>query len=496
MFKSMMKRSWLSVTRKPSRTIILMLILFAMANLVLATISIKGSVNESMEYAKSSLGGTVYLQADMEKIRAQMESEFQSGDRASGERLQIERPEISAEMVESIADSDYVKDYTYSLNGLGKAESFEPVETETIGRGGMMGGGMSFNISGGEDSITGDVSVMGVNSYAFIDGVQNGTISLESGTYFDESTDDGAIISYDLAVANDLEVGDTIKIQNISTKEYVELEIIGIYDVSEDGFYANSIYMNVATAAKFLSEDEYSDGNYSVSGVQFFMANAEYADAFMEEVQEKYPDLEGDGLALSIDDSAYQQMVGPIESVGSFANTIFWIVVVASVVIISLMVTINVKDRRYEMGVLLSLGATKLNVLGQIATELIVVGTVAFALSMGTGTALAGVMSQGLLDSQIAASEAESEQNFGRPGTAVGGRTQGGGMMGGGMIFNMGGSAGRSDVEVIDEIDVSASPSDYAVLFGIGYLVIIISLVVPASNVLRYEPKTILTGKE
>ena len=40
MFKNMIKRSWLSTIRKPSRGIILISILFVMANLMLATIAI------------------------------------------------------------------------------------------------------------------------------------------------------------------------------------------------------------------------------------------------------------------------------------------------------------------------------------------------------------------------------------------------------------------------------------------------------------------------
>lgn len=249
--------------------------------------------------------------------------------------------------------------------------------------------------------------------------------------------------------------------------------------------------MNTATAAKFLSSDNYNNGDLSVQNVRFELNSPEQADAFIAEANDKLPSIESTNLALSIDTSAYEQMVGPIESVGNFATTIFWIVIIASVAIITLIVTINVKDRRYEMGVLLSLGASKLNVAGQILIELLIVGTLAFVVSIGTGTLVAQAMSQQLIDSQIAMSQQQSEDNFGRPGANIGGRS-----------MTNGGPAGsnrqgqQSTAEAIDSIDVNASPTDYLLLFAIGYGVIIIALSLPAWSIMKYQPRTILTGKE
>ncbi len=58
----MVKRSWLSIKRKPSRSIILVVVLFVMANMLLATIAIKNSVSSATKYAKQQISGTVYLQ--------------------------------------------------------------------------------------------------------------------------------------------------------------------------------------------------------------------------------------------------------------------------------------------------------------------------------------------------------------------------------------------------------------------------------------------------
>ena len=91
------------------------------------------------------------------------------------------------------------------------------------------------------------------------------------------------------------------------------------------------------------------------------------------------------------------------------------IVIIAAVIIITLIVTINVKDRRYEIGVLMSLGASKKNIIGQIATELIIVGTLGFVLASVTGTVFAKTLGSSIIESQTAATSEQSEKNFGRP---------------------------------------------------------------------------------
>jgi ABC-type transport system, involved in lipoprotein release, permease component len=337
------------------------------------------------------------------------------------------------------------------------------------------------------------VVINGINSYAFIEQVEAGTMTIKDGNFFDETTNGQVMISVDLSDENDLKTGDKIKLKNTSTNKNVEVEIIGIYDVTDERFDVNAIYTNIDVAMKFLDEESYNGGNVGLQSVRFFMNNAEYADDFIHKMNSKFPELHESNLALSVDDSSYQTMVGPIEQVGSFANTILQIVVIASAVIVTLVVMINVKDRRYEMGVLLSMGATKLNIAGQIVVELIFIGTMGFVLSIGTSSVLAQNIGDGLLNGQVANSQKEAEQNFGRPGTAVGmGQARNRGPVQiGGFGENM-----NSDAEIIDEIDVKVSSENYALLFIIGYGVIIASLVVPTIGVFRFQPKIILTGKE
>lgn len=519
MYKNMFKRSWLSIKRKPSRSLILIVLLFVMANLLLATLAIMNSVAKSTQYAKDQIGGIVYLQPDTEAMRKAMEE--------SDKETRPTTPTISLELAQAIAKSDYIKDYTYSISTSANASNFKVVETaqnererqfqgalneakdqansqveqfnesrnqfndeqssSSSGSGGRGGGSKSmpqfnfnFNLDFQNPSLTrGDTVVQGINSFSFISDVENGNMKIIDGEAFNEETKDGVVISKELAEANDLKVGSEIKLKG-TEEDSVEVSytVIGIYQNSTEDFNYNTIYTNISGVTQLMTKEQ--QNNLTVQNVRYYLTSAEDKEAFLNEMSKTQPTIASSNLKLDIDDSAYQTMVGPIEQVGSFATTIFWIVILATIIIITLIVIINVKDRRYEMGVLLSLGAKRANIIGQILLELLLVAIVGFLLSFGTSQLIAQKIGDGMLSKQI-----ESQESAASNGERRG-------------MNAMGGGPGRqqSNVKQIDTIDVSAGIKEYALLFGIGFLIIIVAMIIPSINILRYQPKDILAGKE
>lgn len=502
MFRNMLKRSWLSVKRKLGRTVILALIFFMMANLVLAAFIIKSAVSAQMDYAKSTLGGTVSIQADMDTIRENQKAEMEKGGDPSEMFKEMDRPSVDVETANEIAATytDYVKDYSYEVSASANANGLETVEGKGPS-GGMMGfPGFGSQSSSSDATLDADITISGINAYAYIDGVKNETITIKDGTYFDESSDDSVMVSYEFAELNSLKVGDKINLKNIYSEDKISLTIIGIYDSSEGRADANTLYMNTETAAKFLSEDDYNNGNYEVDNVNFYMTNSENADEFVNKISEEFSELSENNLKVAVDTSEYDGIASSVESVGGFANTILIIVIIATIIIITLIVTINVKDRRYEIGVLMSLGASKKNIIGQIVTELLVVGTLGFALASVTGTIFAGTLGDMILKNQTTAASEKSERNFGRPESSGMSGPMSGNSRGDAPDFSSMSNmkevmqAGRNENTV--ELDINAQPVDYLLLFVTGYLVIILALIVPSAGIMRYQPKEILAGKE
>ena len=174
-------------------------------------------------------------------------------------------------------------------------------------------------------------------------------------------------------------------------------------------------------------------------------------------------------------------MVSSLEGVSKFSNTILIVVVLASIVVISLMVINSLKDRNYEIGVLLSLGEKKKKIVGQFIIELILIATIAFVLSIGSSSLISQKLADTVLESQ---DKVENKMNDSRQGGRGNDFSP----------FNI--NKGKSNVKVIDEIDVNVNKEDIGLLFIVGYGIIFISMIVPSIKIINSDPKDILSRRE
>lgn len=74
-------------------------------------------------------------------------------------------------------------------------------------------------------------------------------------------------------------------------------------------------------------------------------------------------------------------MIGPINSVASFSKNVVYIVSIAGALILGLLVMMQVRDRKYEMGVLLAIGEKRGKLIAQFFVEILIVALVSFGLA-------------------------------------------------------------------------------------------------------------------
>lgn len=477
----MFKRAWLSVKRKKTKSIILFLFLFIISNLVLSAISIKNVITESMNLAKKSLGGEVSLSMNMEKLRNNfMDNKEEPSIDDKKENMEkmhdkMDESNITKSDVDKLKNIKYVKDIKYTFSVDGEESSFKLYSNSTE----EDGENKDFSK---RDNMNNSLQIEAINTFKLQDDYVNKTIEFTEGEAFDEDDNDTVIISYELANSNNLSINDKIKVKDSSGNEH-ELTIIGIYQNTDSrGFNNyNKIYINTSTGEKFLSEDDYNNGNYKVSSAIFYLDNPENSDKFISKAKKLITDLDDRYLKLDIDKESYEQMVSSLEGVSKFSNTILIVVVLASIVVISLMVINSLKDRNYEIGVLLSLGEKKKKIVGQFIIELILIATIAFVLSIGSSSLISQKLADTVLESQ---NKVENKMNDSRQGGRGNDFSP----------FNM--NKGKSNVKVIDEIDVNVNKEDIGLLFIVGYGIIFISMIVPSIKIINSDPKDILSRRE
>lgn len=133
----------------------------------------------------------------------------------------------------------------------------------------------------------------------------------------------------------------------------------------------------------------------------------------------------------------YKQMIGPIENIASFSKMIVMIASIAGATILGLIIMLSIKERRKEMGILLSIGEKKWKLMGQLLVETVCIAILAFGLSLSTGEKISQKIGDNLLSSEI-------EKNEDRPEDP---------------IALLSGNP-TAEVDPVDNIDVSISTED------------------------------------
>ncbi|WP_239254038.1 ABC transporter permease [Listeria ilorinensis] len=508
-----MKRALLSMKARKGRTILQLIIFTVVSVLILSGFTIQSAANKSAELARQELGGTVTLTVDREKQMQQQQEESSSSSDSGDSSTTKEPPKfesspISIDSANDLAELNHVKSYNYYSSTQALADSFDPIEssgdsssTDSDSSTTENGEGMQMPEGGGGQMTNADLSVSGLLDSATSTDFDEGTSELVKGKAItsDNADDNVVLIEQTLADQNDLSVGDTISIKSSDESTSVELKIIGIYETSSSGDDMaanfsflnpyNKLYVPIAVA-NTLKGDDYTD---TVDSAVYTMDDAANIDAF-EKAAKNVSSVDWDTFKLDANDTLYQQMVGPIENVASFSQNVVYIVSIAGALILALLVMMQVRERKYEMGVLLAIGEKRSKLIAQFFTEILVVALISFVLAGFSSHFVAQVAGNQLLSQQTESTQTTTTtQQSGGPGGSAQGGPGGNGGPGG---DTSGFSSLTSNQEEIKELDIQVTLEDMLKMGGIGIGIAFIAVALPAATILRMNPKTILTKQE
>ena len=206
-------------------------------------------------------------------------------------------------------------------------------------------------------------------------------LKLEKGRHIEENDQNKILVHEKFASMNNLNLGDKIKLeQNGKT---VEFEVVGIFSgektnnfegLSSD-FIENTVYTDYNSSQKLL---DYSSNN-KVTSVEYGVNNPTELDDIIKNVES----LGINNISVSKSNKNYELVTSSVESVTKLTNMIRIGSVVVGVVILSLVLMFWIRERLYEIGVLLSLGISKINLILQFVVETLIVTIFGFLLALG-----------------------------------------------------------------------------------------------------------------
>ena len=441
---------------------------------------------------------------------------------------------LTLEEYQKYAEADSVEDFYYTLTAyFNGSENFSPVSDETedsdssdSSSSGSYPSGFPGGMGGMKFGASGDFSIIGYSSDSSMTAFVNGNASIVDGSMFEEGTSElVVVISEELAMYNSLSVGDKIIITNPSLEtETYTLVISGIYKSSENNDFsmsmfgasqdpANRIYMSANALQVVLDDSEENSitttddyGRESETKVEgtlsaiYSFADVEAYERFEKEVRTL--GLDESYTVSSSDISAFESSLAPLNTLSTMAGWFLIVILIIGGIILVVLNIFNVRERKYEVGVLTAMGMKKWKVAAQFMCEILVVTMLAVVIGAGIGAVSSVPVTNALLEGQVQSQNNQQNQmdrNFGRPGN-MGGGGPGGEMpsdmpdMGGGK--NPFGDMFGGATEYITEVDSAMNFTVVFQMIGVGLLLTLIASAASVLFIMRYDPLKILANRD
>ena len=216
----------------------------------------------------------------------------------------------------------------------------------------------------------------------------SGAMVMCEGKTIDSSVKNGIVISKDIADKHDLKVGDTIQAVNnpLSDDKTMNLEIVGLFEVVADKTdernnynessyyeYTNNAFVSEAAMKKLL--ENYADVGYA--SADFFVSDPERLESIIHEVQ-KINTINWNNFFITANDEVYQNISSALSDTGTLITTLIVVITAVSMVLMILILSMSVRNRKRETGILLAVGIAKPVVVLQYLLEVLLIAAAAF----------------------------------------------------------------------------------------------------------------------
>lgn len=481
------KNAFINVTRMKGRNIVIALIITCITASACIALAIQKSGNQLIQSYQSSNP----MEVSFRKQRM-MPGENNTSQTTS------ESKALTVSDIKSYADSSYVSSYYYTLEASLSSSKITAVsDDDTTDE----DNSDTTEVATGKEKFRanmGDYRITAYSDSSYIQEFIDGTKKMKEGTMFLPSNEaNEIIISEALASLNSLKVGDEVTFYQPSDADTTyTFQVVGIYedntDQAENSFMkmnamnsSNQIYTTIHAMEEILDSGEEQIGPNQGLQAKFYLNKASDLDSFTKEVKSK-------GLSADYEVQTNEQQLletlTPIQQISKFSQSFLIVILVVGALILSVINLLHIRERKYEIGVLRSIGMSKWKVSIQIVTEIFMVALVSLMIGTGIGLCTSQPVTNYILKQQIEATKTQAEttmnnfggEQFGRPG----------------MNQKQNNSQKRNqNIDYVDTLKVQIDATTLLQLAGCSLLLVLVSSFISIMNINKYEPNKILQSR-
>lgn len=454
----MIKNAFAYVTRKSLKSIIILIVIMLMSSLSLISLSIKDATDKASE----KTFGNITNSFSMEINRQVNPGTPRGGGNVKGQDIK------------KITDSPDIESYVKRINSVADLDGLDIIETQET---------LANQSPERAKNFKSTVMLTGVNESSKETKFVSGAYKLVEGEHLKNDDKNKILMHKDLAAKNHLKIGDKLKLKSNlfdadnekQANETVEVTIKGLFDGHNNGgvsaaqeLYENTLITDLNTAAKVYGNTEdtavYQDATFFVKGnkkLEDVMKNLGKLDINWQEYN------------LIKSSSNYPALQESINGIYAIADKLFVGSLAFAGLVVALLLFLWMNARKKEIAVLLSIGMSKAKIFGQFVTELLLVAIPAYIGSFFLARFAGDKIGNNILQKvtgNIADKIAKQSASTG---------------LGGGAEVD-----GFNKTLTSLDINISTKALMYVVIFMT--IVLLISLIISSTNILRKNPKDLL----
>lgn len=244
----------------------------------------------------------------------------------------------------------------------------------------------------------------------------SGVFTMIEGRHIEEDDKNTILVHEDFAEKNNLSLNDEISLElpemenNKQNREF-KFKIIGIFSGKKQETYTglssdfseNNVFIDYATSQESLNK---SDDNKVANKILIFLNNPESTDFVLNKINE----LKFDWSMYSIeqDNNAFEESLESISGIKHIIKITTYSIMLGGIIVLSLILSLWLRERIYEIGILLSIGITKIQIMFQFIIELIFISLPAMVSSLLLGNLFVRQIIDGYISSDTPANVGKS----------------------------------------------------------------------------------------
>ena len=238
----------------------------------------------------------------------------------------------------------------------------------------------------------------------------SGIFTIIDGRHIEKNDREKILIHEELAKKNNLKLHSKINLElidldqldNNEVKKEYEFEVIGIFTgkkqekytgLSSD-FSENMMFVDYSTSQEILNK---SENNKIANKILMYSGSAESTDLALNKLKELK--IDESKYFVEKDSNAFEESLESVSGIKHMIKIMTYSIMLGGMVILSLILILWLRERIYEIGIFLSIGTSKIQIIMQFIFELLFISIPSIIASLFLGNVLLRVIAGGFINS-------------------------------------------------------------------------------------------------